>query len=443
MLIDGLIITGRFERPDHMPVTGAAVHAIFLGDPPGNCGTALDLERSPAHTDDRGQFRISFPDPDGMLRECGPPGIWRRGCFLVVAVKDGRTIGYIVASGDELLRESVCLTALATVTVRGRVVDDASRGIEGAAVESDHYFLPVGRGPHPHAPVNFWISRGRGVRITELTARTGEDGSFCLSEVPVMPGGLWLRVTNPGRADLKIRYDPLKPLPPVVIKAAAEVRVRVLLSDGSPAPGLCLRLSGRAVDAPDTCGITGIPVGVVGHQDRDADTDGEGRCLFGGLAAGNYSIHYVGLVERLEAWQRQGLQRRDYSIPQIDGPRDRLALPVIEVGPLAGGERREIEAGAVEGSVLCGTICQAKTRAPIEHAWVRYEGAAYPRNGSALQSAYTDAEGRFATWTALVPGPLTVWVSAVLGGKRLRFQHEVVVRREPRTELDLETPFDE
>jgi hypothetical protein len=69
MLMDGMIIAGRFERPDHTPVTGAAVHAVFLGDPPANCGTALDLVRAPAHTDDAGQFRLTFPDPDEMLRQ--------------------------------------------------------------------------------------------------------------------------------------------------------------------------------------------------------------------------------------------------------------------------------------------------------------------------------------------------------------------------------------
>ena len=104
---------------------------------------------------------------------------------------------------------------------------------------------------------------------------------------------------------------------------------------------------------------------------------------------------------------------------------------MIEVGPLASGERREIEARAVEGSILCGTVRRAETGAPIEHAWVRYEGAAYPRTGSGLQSAYTDAEGRFATRTALVPGPLTVGVSAMSGGKRAGIRHEVVVGQEP------------
>jgi hypothetical protein len=197
MLRDELIIAGCFEGPDHMPVPGAAVYAIFLGDPPGSCGTVLDLESAPAHTDDLGQVRIRFPDPDQMLRQCGPPGIWRRGCFLVVGVKDGRTIAYAVANGDELVKETVRLTTLATAAVGGRVVDDDGRAVEGAVVASDHYFLPVGRGPHPHAAVNFWISRGCAVRITELTARTGEDGAFRLSDVPAMPGGLWLRVTHP------------------------------------------------------------------------------------------------------------------------------------------------------------------------------------------------------------------------------------------------------
>ena len=68
MLMDGMIVAGRFERPDHTPVTGAAVHAVFLGDPPANCGTVLDLESADVHTDDSGQFRLKFHDPDEMLR---------------------------------------------------------------------------------------------------------------------------------------------------------------------------------------------------------------------------------------------------------------------------------------------------------------------------------------------------------------------------------------
>jgi hypothetical protein len=119
---------------------------------------------------------------------------------------------------------------------------------------------------------------------------------------------------------------------------------------------------------------------------------------------------------------------------------------VIQVGPLAQGERRQIEARAVEGSVLCGTVRQAETGVPIEHAVVRYEGPSYPCTGSSsisasLQSARTDAEGRFASRTPLVSGPLTIRVSAESGGKRVQIQHDVVVGREPHTKLDLTVPF--
>jgi hypothetical protein len=212
---------------------------------------------------------------------------------------------------------------------------------------------------------------------------------------------------------LQVHYDPLQPLPLLVMTAGAEVRVRVLLPDGSPARGLYLYLGGRLDDAPNTCGIAGIPIGAVGYEIREAETDGEGRGQFGGLAPGDYSIRYLG------------------------GPGDRLAVPVIEVGPLALGERREIEARAVEGSVLCGTVRQAETGAPIENAVVRYESAS-----SGVQSVRTDAEGRFASRTALVPGPLIIRVSAESGGKRVRIRHEMVVGREPRTVFDPAVPFE-
>src|SRR5438477_3422317 len=53
-----LVIRGWFEHEDGSPVSGAAVHHVFLGDPPSNCGTYFDLEIALCHTDTTGQFRL-------------------------------------------------------------------------------------------------------------------------------------------------------------------------------------------------------------------------------------------------------------------------------------------------------------------------------------------------------------------------------------------------
>jgi hypothetical protein len=114
---------------------------------------------APGHTDDSGQFRLVLSGPDEYFSREGPPGIWRRGCFLVLAVKDVRTIGYIVASGEELQCSPIRLKALPLVDIKGIVVDQAGSPICGARVEVDLYLLFVGRGAYPNAPVNFWLSR--------------------------------------------------------------------------------------------------------------------------------------------------------------------------------------------------------------------------------------------------------------------------------------------
>jgi hypothetical protein len=57
-----LIIQGCFDRHAGSHIAGAAVHALFLGDPPRDCGTGFDLVRAPAYTDDSGEFRLTFRD---------------------------------------------------------------------------------------------------------------------------------------------------------------------------------------------------------------------------------------------------------------------------------------------------------------------------------------------------------------------------------------------
>ena len=384
-LMAPLIIEGRFEGNAGTRIAGAAVHAHFLGDPPRGCGTAFDLVRAPAHTNDSGEFRLTFRDPDSMLEQVAPPGAWKRGCFLVLAVADGRTLGFEAFSGDELTAGPVRLVALPRVDVRGTVVDEDGRAVVGAAVDSNHYFLPVRRGPHPHALVNFWLKRspsegaGRGIRVTELSAVTGEDGSFVLADVPAMPGGMELTLTHPDHADVTFHYDPLQPLAPLVMQPGAVVQVRITLPNGDPVEGFKWALEGRPDGAPDRCGIRGIPVGMGGFVAQWEQTDEGGHCAFRRLPPGNYTI-------------------RCY-----DGPDPTWAVPVIPVARLARGERRAVEARAVPGTILSGSVTEEESGRPVDFAEIRFTSELYPEDGSNVLAVHTDAQGRFTTRTAIAP----------------------------------------
>src|SRR5262245_15997942 len=71
----------------------------------------------------------------------GKPDAWRRGCFLVIAVADARTIGYVIASGDELNDSPIRLTAVPVTDIQGKVVDESGTPIVGATVRVDLYLL--------------------------------------------------------------------------------------------------------------------------------------------------------------------------------------------------------------------------------------------------------------------------------------------------------------
>jgi hypothetical protein len=204
---DQLVIHGTFQHPDGTPIPGAAVRAVFLGDPPTNCGTVFDLVQAPAHTDDLGRFQLPLPGLDVPDDFHGPAGVRRRGCFWVMAVQDARTLGFVVATGEELVQSPVRLTPVPTVDFRGRVEDVRGRAVAGARVEAGLYLLTVGRGRHPDTPLNFWLSRRTTgtecdcVKMSDLVAVTGSDGSFVLPRTPAMPrGSAWrypIRTTPP------------------------------------------------------------------------------------------------------------------------------------------------------------------------------------------------------------------------------------------------------
>src|SRR5262245_53139208 len=283
---DRLVIRGRFIDQTGNPIAGAAVHECFLGDPPSNCGTCFDLEKAVAHTDGSGEFLITLSDLDHACSPYGPPGVWRSGCFLVLAVRDSRTIGYVIASGDELDASPVSLAALPPVDIQGRVADQNDRPVAGGRVNVELFRLFVGRGPYPSAPVNFWLSRpGQGPeswprKVTELTAVTDAVGYFLIRGAPAL-AKLDLTVEHPDYATLETSYFPYQPTMRLVMQPASSVRIRLQLPDGRPAAGFAFVLEGK-------------PEGSGGYPHRDGVTDEAGVCELGGLPAGSYVVRYYG-----------------------------------------------------------------------------------------------------------------------------------------------------
>jgi hypothetical protein len=406
---DSLVIRGTFERPDGTSVANAAVHHVFLGDPPSNCGTSFDLEEAPAHTDATGRFHLALTDLDVRYSLRGPPRSWRRGCFALVAAKDARTVGFLVASGEELASSPARLLAVPNADIQGAVRTASGSAVGGAAVEVHYYRFFVGRGPCPNAPVNFWLSRpsrepgGFRERLTELDVTTGPDGKFVIANAPMMPGTLSLTVSHPGYATLEAEHYPFQPTHSLALQAGAVLRLRVALPDGRPAVGLTFNLEGRSEGASR-------------EPYREKKTDAGGVCEFRSLPPCGFIARYFGGGE---------------------GP---WAVPAVRVTPLAEGERREIAVEAVAGSVLCGRVCETGTGEPILQAEVRFEGERYPRTGSTFQACYTDESGEFAYDCPLAPGPLTVYVSAWHQGQRVGRRHTVVIGQEPRTELVFDLP---
>jgi hypothetical protein len=402
---DTLVLRGRFERQDGTPIPFAAVHDIFLGDPPSNCGTCFDLEKAQAHTNDSGDFRWVLKDLDRGLAQQGPPGTWKRGCFFVLAVKDARTLGYAIASGEELEASPLNLVALPTTDIRGKVKTESGLPIAGAKVEVYLYLLFVGRGPYPSAPVNFWLSRPIHRRVTSLTATTGQDGEFVISNAPMVPL-LCLTASHPDFASLETDYYPYQPPLELGLKAGALVRIKVALTDGSPGVGFDFNLEG-------------VPDGANCATHRDGVTDEVGHCEFRALPPGNYTVRYLG------------------------GGKEPWAVTAVPVPDLTLGEQRDILVRAVPGSVLCGRVCEGTSKKPIIHAEVRLESESYPETASTFQATYTDSQGKFTFRFPVAPGPLDVCVSAHHQGKRVGKWHQIVVGPEPRTELVFELSLTE
>jgi hypothetical protein len=320
-----------------------------------------------------------------------------------MAVQDARTLGSIVSTGEELVQSWVRLTPLPTIDFRGRVTDERGQAVAGARVEADLYLLRVGRGPYPNAGLNFWLSRPEPgtewgqAKVSDLVAVTAADGSFVVPRTPAMPRGFRLQVSHPDHATLELTHVPHQEPLQLTLRPGAIVRMRVELPGGTPAAWFRFSLEG--------------------------EPEGE-----------TWSINRVGVTDATGVWEIRALPAGHYTVRYEGGGGGAWAVPAV-VFDVGEGEQREVSVTAVEGSVLWGTVCETGTGVPILHAGVRFDSDAYPDTASTFQAAYTDEEGRFEFTYPVAPGPLRLRVHAYRQGKAVGQTHQIVVERQPRTEL--------
>ncbi|MBN2582148.1 MAG: carboxypeptidase regulatory-like domain-containing protein [Planctomycetes bacterium] len=256
-------VEGRVVDPDGNPVAGAEVLLLELGPHYGNCEYPLEQK---AHvrtvTGTTGTFSVpAAARPASAV-------------FQTVVRKEGFglghkwNLGFPTADGKphriRLTRQSV---------LGGTVVDEQDRPIAGAEVLADLYFVKDTSS----------VDIQGGIRgLNWLTARTDDDGRFAFSNIPE---GCWAEfvVRAPGRATVATVLDE----PPLKYRAG-QTDIRLVL----PPEG---RIEGVAVDK-----ATGKPVAdeqfVISSHDANerpgtlARTDGSGRFVFTGLAAGTWTI---------------------------------------------------------------------------------------------------------------------------------------------------------
>jgi hypothetical protein len=409
---DDLTIKGTFAAQDGSPIVNAAVHKVFIGAPPRNCGTSFDLEKCVfARTNHNGEFEIELYDLNEKFTEQHYRAeAWKRGGFFIIAIKDARTIGCTVASGEECAKGPIQLTALPGFDIEGKVVDENDQAIAGAKVEVNTYCTYVGCGPRPKEVINFSLYRSTEddqeprERLTELTTYTNAEGIFHIPNVPSIPVGIDLKISHPGFVVLEPNFRSQHGRALLRMQPEAIIQTEVTLISGEPAAGFQLALEGWP-DEWNHC------------THRRETTDEMGRCQFSGLSAGSYTIRFYGAPDK--TW----------------------ALPAIVVPNLQKGEGREIKTTAVPGTILWGHVFESESKSPVQHVGVWFDSEAYPRTGSSIQSAYTDEKGRFEFDYAIAPGPLNIRFLFEHCGKYIRKNYKIEVGKGPRQEVNFYLPI--
>ncbi len=242
--------------------TGAPLTAFVIG-----LGTSFDQNSVPYH------MRKSFGPPktvDGAFEYVDV----RAGTYFLVAEAPGYAGGRSeqLVIGQSERREGIVIRLVKGATVLGRVIDAAGKPVADAVVSIDAAAMSD--------PNNIF---GR-LFATQLRrelkeARTTAEGTYRIPNV--LDGKYALKVRHPD-------FGPFDDPNPFDVPKSGEVsRPDVNLSRGGTIRGVILRKDG----SPDNQAmVTVTPVTAGGFNQRQAQTDSDGRFEISGLAAGEYRV---------------------------------------------------------------------------------------------------------------------------------------------------------
>lgn len=178
------------------------------------------------------------------------------------------------------------------------------------------------------------------IKGTELLARTGEDGSFRLTNIPGR--NATVQFVGQGYRQVEVPED---------FKAEKEANINVELKGGTI-------LSGQVIDALTKAPIPAAEVVIAGTEQKTA-TDGEGRFRFEDLVAGTKSL---------------SVSAKGYQ-------------PAEQPAELKTEEESAVEVALKGDAVLSGTVVSAAGEKPLAGAKVKIAGRS--------QETQTDKNGRF------------------------------------------------